>query len=213
MAGELTPTSYAILGLLALKPWTTYELTQQVERALGKFWPRTQSKLYEEPKRLVAHGFARAKPETVGKRPRTVYAITPKGRRALAAWLPTPSAGPALEFEALIKIFFAEFGSRDDLLATIDGVREWTAETVESGMPIVRGYLAGEGPFPQRLPWILLVGQFLADYEAMVGRWADWAAGVVESWPDDVRRAPVDLGPLEAMGRRSEAYLRRAKRR
>ena len=29
-APSLTTTSYAILGLLAVKPWTTYELAQQM---------------------------------------------------------------------------------------------------------------------------------------------------------------------------------------
>src|SRR3954469_12912833 len=91
---QLTTTSYAILGLLAVRPWTTYELAQQMGRALGQFWPRAESKLYEEPKKLVAHGLARATKETVGKRARTVYSITPKGRKALAAWVPGPAAGP-----------------------------------------------------------------------------------------------------------------------
>ena len=82
---DLTTTSYAILGLLALRSWTTYELAQQMDRALSRFWPRARSKLYEEPKKLVAHGLARATTEAVGRRPRTVYSITAKGRRALAA--------------------------------------------------------------------------------------------------------------------------------
>ena len=46
----MTTTSYAILGLLAVKPWTTHELVQQVDRSLRRIWPRAQSKLYEEPK-------------------------------------------------------------------------------------------------------------------------------------------------------------------
>src|SRR5438093_8363466 len=124
-APTLTPTSYAILGLLAVKPWTTYELAQQMDRALGRFWPRAESKLYEEPKKLVAHGLARASSEMVGKRGRTVYSITAKGRRALAKWVPTPGEGPTLEFEQLIKVFFAEHGTKADLLATLAGVREW----------------------------------------------------------------------------------------
>ena len=126
MAAPLTTTSYAILGLLAIKPWTTYELAQQMQRALGQFWPRAESKLYEEPKKLVAHGLARASSEMVGKRPRTVYSITPKGRRALEAWVPTPGAGPVLEFEQLIKVFFAEHGTKADLLDTIAGTRAWS---------------------------------------------------------------------------------------
>ena len=41
----LTTTSYALLGLLSVKPWSTYELTQQMDRSLGRFWPRSTSKL------------------------------------------------------------------------------------------------------------------------------------------------------------------------
>ena len=46
-SGRLTTTSYAILGLLAIKPWTTYELAQQMDRSLRRIWPRAKSKLYE----------------------------------------------------------------------------------------------------------------------------------------------------------------------
>jgi PadR family transcriptional regulator AphA len=210
MAAELTATSYAILGLLAIKPWTTYELAQQMRRALGQFWPRVESKLYEEPKKLVAHGFARAVSEKVGKRPRTVYSITPKGRRALAAWIPTAGDGPVLEFEQLIKVFFAEHGSKDDLLATIERVRQWTEERVARDIDIPRGYLAGEGPFPERLPWLILCGEFLGRFTLMAGQWADWAAGVVENWPDDLETAEPNWAALESMAKRSEAYLEHA---
>src|SRR5579884_104645 len=109
-SGGLTRTSYAVLGLLAVKPWSTYELAQQMERSLGRVWPRAQSKIYEEPKKLVAHGLAGAATERVGQRPRTVYAITPEGRRALAAWLAEPGEGTVLEFEGLLQVFFAENG-------------------------------------------------------------------------------------------------------
>ena len=37
-----------------------------MDRALGQFWPRARSKIYEEPKKLVALGLARATPEEVG---------------------------------------------------------------------------------------------------------------------------------------------------
>ncbi|MDQ6910927.1 MAG: PadR family transcriptional regulator, partial [Actinomycetota bacterium] len=141
MPAGLTTTSYAILGLLAIRPWTTYELAGQMQRALGRFWPRAESKLYEEPKKLVAHGLARASSEKVGSRPRTVYRITPAGRRALAAWLPTQSAGPVLEFEHLVKVFFAEYGSKQDLLTTIRGAREWAEEYFATSIDIPRAYL------------------------------------------------------------------------
>ena len=193
----LTSTSYAILGLLSLRPWTTYELAKQMDRAMGSFWPRAESKLYEEPKKLVAHGLAKATKETVGQRPRTVYAITPKGRRAMAAWMPTPAAGPVLEFEALLKVFFAEHGSKADVLAAIDTARAWVDDQYRQSEGIPEGYLAGEGPFPDRLPWLILCGQLLQEFLDAIDRWSAWAAATVESWPEDLRHAEPDLATLE----------------
>jgi PadR family transcriptional regulator, regulatory protein AphA len=199
MAAPLTTTSYAILGLLALKPWTTYELAQQMQRALGHFWPRAESKLYEEPKKLVAHGFARSSSELVGKRPRTVYSITPKGRQALAEWVPTPGNGPVIEFEQLVKVFFAEHGTKEDLLATIASVRGWSDQRFTESVGIPQGYLEGSGPFPERLPWLLLCGQFLTDFLLMVEHWSEWAAEIVESWPDDLTAAEPDWAAMRSM--------------
>ena len=62
MAKPLTTTSYAILGLLRLRSWTSYELAKQVQKSLGWFWPRAERKLYDEPKNLVALGLATAEP-------------------------------------------------------------------------------------------------------------------------------------------------------
>src|ERR1043165_8575423 len=67
-APAVTTTSYAILGLLAVRSWSTYELTQQMDRSLGRFWPRAQSKLYEEPRKLVALGLAVGETEQAGGR-------------------------------------------------------------------------------------------------------------------------------------------------
>jgi DNA-binding PadR family transcriptional regulator len=197
MAPTLTSTSYAILGLLALQPWTTYELAQQMDRALGQFWPRAESRLYEEPKKLVGHGLARASSEMVGQRRRTKYTITAKGRRALAKWVPTPGEGPVVEFEQLIKVFFAEHATKADLLATLAGVRQWSQERLGASARVPQAYLDGTGPFPERLPWLLLVGQFLLDFYLMAEHWADWAREIVETWPDDLEAAQPDRQTLQ----------------
>src|ERR1700741_466765 len=115
MPPPLSTTSYGILGLLRLSTWTTYELAKQVQRSLGWFWPRTERKLYDEPKRLVADGLARSEREMTGKRPSPVYAVTRRGRTALRQWLGEPPAPPALEFEGMIKVFFADGGTLEQL--------------------------------------------------------------------------------------------------
>jgi DNA-binding PadR family transcriptional regulator len=181
---DLTSTSYAVLGLLALKPWTAYELSQQMKRSMAFIWPRAERAIYDEPKSLVAHGLAKATSAPEGNRPRTVYRITPKGRRALAAWLEQPSAPPAFESEAMVRATYAEYGDKDALLRTIAGLREHAEQLHAGAGAVVSSYLNGQGPFPDRAHIVALNGRFILDYIAMVRRWTDWAGAVVDRWPD-----------------------------
>jgi PadR family transcriptional regulator, regulatory protein AphA len=192
-ASRLTTTSYAILGLLAIRSWSTYELTQQMDRSLGRIWPRATSKLYEEPKKLVKHGYATARRDRVGRRPRTVYAITAEGRRALSAWLAEPAPGPTLESEQVLKVFFADHGTRDDALATVAAARSWAEDRNADNRAVGAAYLAGAGPFQDRLATNVITARFLTDFYRMVAEWADWAAEVIERWPDNPSEAPPDI--------------------
>ena len=200
----MTTTSYAILGLLAVKPWTTHELVQQVDRSLRRFWPRAQSKLYEEPKKLVSHGYARADDDSVGRRRRTRYTITQRGRRALAAWLKEPGAGPVLEFEQLLKISFADNGSKADILTGLEATRAWVVSQNEENLSTAQAYLEGKGAFPQRAALNQLAGRFLTDFYLTVAEWVEWATGVVEDWPDDVSLAAFDVVAAEEAVRVAE---------
>jgi PadR family transcriptional regulator AphA len=131
---KATQTSYAVLGLLALKPWTTYELAQQSERSLRWFFPRAERAVYLEAKRLVTLGWAQSTKTATGRRTSTVYTITRTGRAALRAWLAAPSAPPQLESEGAIKIFFADQAGTEQLRATVELLGEqadWTADAVD----------------------------------------------------------------------------------
>ena len=204
----LTTTSYAVLGLLSLRPWTTYELAEQMQRAMGFFWPRAISGIYEEPKKLVAHGLAIATQEKVGLRERTRYRITARGRRAIKSWVPTGGPAPQVEFEQLIKVFFAEHGTKRDLLSTLDGIRWEMAQRAAGNVGVPHEYLEGRGGYPERLPWLILVGKFLDDFEQMVDRWAAWATSVVEGWPDDISEAEPDLAALREVADHADAFVR-----
>jgi DNA-binding PadR family transcriptional regulator len=181
-----------VLGLLAVKPWSSYELTQQMDRSLGRIWPRAVSKLYEEPKKLVSHGLARASTEQNGQRARTVYAITEEGRQALATWLREPGEGPVLEFEQLLKVFFAENATKADTLATLEAAQEWAKARSAESLAVGERYAEGQGLFPGRLPELQLTSRFITDFYLLVLDWARWAAATVETWPDDPRQATHD---------------------
>src|SRR5262245_44325701 len=148
---ELTTTSYAVLSLLALQSWTTYELAQQMKRSLHWFWPRGESRLYQEPKKLVAHGLARARTRYTGRRASTVYSITPAGRRALSRWAREPgNPQPVLEFEALVRVLSAQCVEVDDLRHTLESVRDQMQEFVDFGERQGVEIATTGGPFPDR---------------------------------------------------------------
>ena len=160
---SLPTTSYAILGMLALRPWSAYELTQQMRRSLDYCWPRPESVLYQEPKRLVRLGLATAKQEVAGRRRRTVYTITEQGRGRLAEWLTTRPEPPRLEIETLLRLLYADQGQKDDLLQAIRAMRAWAAGHAPQGLwPVLN----------QGSPAILYCFLFLYFSAAGAGPWS-----------------------------------------
>jgi DNA-binding PadR family transcriptional regulator len=186
-----TTTSYALLGLLALRSWTTYELAKQVQRSLNWFWPRAERKLYDEPKHLVEAGLATAHAESTGKRPRTVYAITQAGRRELRSWLDEPAAARSTEFEAMVKVFFADAGDLDQLGTTLERVEDEAKERVRA-----LAEMAARPPvFAERLHISALTLRLQLDQERAVLEWAAWAREQVAQW-----RSTTDPGDWDAQG-------------
>ena len=206
----MTTTSYAILGLLAVKPWTTHELVQQVDRSLRRFWPvprasSTRSRRSWSPMASPAPTTTRsAGADAPATRSR------PKGRRALATWLKEPGAGPVLEFEQLLKIGFADSGSKADILTGLEATMAWVVSQNEENLATARAYLEGEGAFPQRAALNQLDGRFLTDFYVTVAEWVEWATDVVEDWPDDVSLAAFDVIAAEDAVRLAERIHARA---
>jgi PadR family transcriptional regulator, regulatory protein AphA len=182
MKARLTSTSYALLGLLALRPWTTYELAKQVQRALGWFWPRAERRLYDEPKRLEAAGLATSTREMTGARPRTVYSVTDEGSRALHRWLGEPPAPPVVEFEGLVKVFFADGGTLEQLRTTLASIAETAEERTAELEAKVHEQARAEVMFPERAHLNTLVLRYHLDQEQAITSWARWALHQTEGW-------------------------------
>ena len=183
---EPTSTSYAVLGLLAAGPRTAYELATQVARGLRFVWPRAEGRIYDEPRLLVEHGLARARREHTGRRPRTVYSITPKGRRSLRRWVAEPGAGPILEYEALLKVAYAGSGTKADLLRHLAAIGEHAAANLVIGRTRASEYANALVPLPEHIAVNGLMWNFLWQFYSAIEDWAAWAVAEVDRWPDDL---------------------------
>ncbi len=195
---QISTTSAALLGQLAWREQTPYEMTREMQRNLRYFWPRAASHVYREVKRLTANGWATAERQRTGQRPRTVYRITEQGRRALQAWLDAPPAGTALEHEPLLRVFLASSGSRDDLLAAVARARADAEQMLGVGRPLAGEYLTATHPFQDQVHIRALTFDYLYNWARFTIAWADRTEREVRRW-DDV--APTSENHRRALDR------------
>lgn len=131
--GQLSSTSYLVLGLLAREgPSTPYDLKRHVAATIGNFWSFPHALLYKEPPRLVELGLLTEEREEEGRR-RRLFTITSAGTDALQAWLESPSwEATELRDPGLLQLFFADQGST-----------ETQGDIAREQLPIHRAKLAG----------------------------------------------------------------------
>jgi PadR family transcriptional regulator, regulatory protein AphA len=200
----MTSTTYAVLGLLCVQPWSAYELAQQMARSLHFMWPRAESGIYREPQKLIGLGYATAEEAAAGpRRTKLVYSATPAGRRAFQQWLEKPSSPPQFESEAMVKFFFCDQGTLDDARRALEELRAHAEAMLEAFRQITRSHQPSSGPFPGRQHIGTLTGRFVFDYATALTRWAEWARQHVDEWPG----TGPEAAPMGAKAQRENARL------
>jgi len=185
-------TTSALLGLLAIRPWTAYELTQQMQRALRWAWPRSEAGIYAKIKELEPAGLATAVEEGVGNRTRTRYEITAAGRDAAREWLHTEPAEPRVELEILLRLFLADLGEPGDLRQALAATRRQVAEQLGSLGDILDEYAGDSAPFPDRAHINVLFMHFSTRWLVHLLDWCDAVDAELETWPST---AGVGMSP------------------
>jgi DNA-binding PadR family transcriptional regulator len=173
----------AILGLLGIDRWTPYELVQHMKRSTIQYiWPRAESKIYEEPKRLLASGYA-SKTADQGDPRRTRYGISPAGRHVLHEWLDRPGGGVSFESEGALKILFAENGTKEQLLATISAMRADALVHLGRRADVFDEVSRDGPPYPDRIHQSALVFELVQRLHTTVVEWSDFADERARQWP------------------------------
>ena len=75
-----------------------------------------------------------------------------RGAKPLADWLASPSARQRYESEGVLKVFFAENGTLDDLLTSIRALREDAVAALEHFQRVADRYAAVRGNTPSDSP-------------------------------------------------------------
>lgn len=159
-----TAVTWAVLGLLGLRPMSGYDIKGAVDRTIRHFWAASYGQIYPELKRLEEAGWIAGLDEARGARARRVYSITAKGSRELTGWLHGHETRIEMRDESLLRLIFADTLPYDDALGLLVARRE--------GYRRMLGYLQSGGTNPD-LPFVDLVYRWAVDYCEWGIEWCD----------------------------------------
>ncbi len=130
---------------------TGYDVKQKIEISTRFFWGASYGQIYPELKRLERAGLVEAEPAPRGGVKRTAYELTAEGERVLHDWLADPESQLfEMRDEALLKIFFGDLLTGEELLAVVRRRRQWCENVLTLFRQIdeapVHGWGARESP-------------------------------------------------------------------
>lgn len=223
MTGQLTTTSYAVLAQVAVRSWSPYELVQQRVRYFRYVWPAAESAIYREVKRLDAMGLIEGTKEYTGKRARTIYSITEDGEEALRDWLVSPVTPFSMEFEAMLRVFVAPLGTKEDLIGSLKQVRADALDMLTFSGQVKQEFIDGINVTQDQAYIRALAVDFFISLLKTVESWVQRTIAEVEGWDDlapseeknargleKIRRLPVETpgGPLGETARPPKSQTR-----
>jgi len=94
---------FAVLGLLAERPMSGFDLIREFDVAQSVVWPAPQNEIYRSLAKLLGEALI-AEKET-GARGRRIYTISKAGRTALAKWIAAPT-DYTLRYDPILKAGF-----------------------------------------------------------------------------------------------------------
>jgi DNA-binding PadR family transcriptional regulator len=174
---------YTLLGFLNLAPMTGYELKKNLDRSTQAFWHAGLNQIYPALKALEETGLVSARTAPQEGRPdRRVYRITAGGRAELLQWLRRPIHElPPSKNVALLKLFFAGYLHRDEILLHLRGQLELHQEELrryrEDVKPMIAEIVSRTGRKREGTMWEL-VRELGESHERT---YADWLGGAIRT--------------------------------
>jgi PadR family transcriptional regulator AphA len=181
---KLTTTSYAVLAQVAVRPWSAYELAQQRVRYFRYTWPAAESAIYRELKRLAKMGLIVGTKEYTGKRARTVYSISDTGTETLREWLGTTVSPFSMDFEAMLRVFVAPLGTKEELIGTLEQVLADANDMLAFASKVKQEFIDGINVTQDQVYIRAIAVDFFTSHVVTVAEWAERSLEEVDQWDD-----------------------------
>jgi DNA-binding PadR family transcriptional regulator len=172
LSGKVSAMSlrHALLGLLADRSASGYDLLKSFETSLNNVWPATQSQVYGELGKLAKDGLLDVTAE--GPRGRKEYSITPAGRDELRHWLLEVEPEQVRRSTMLLRVFFLD-------TLTPEEARAYLSTQAEAAGRRHAGLRAVEASVPWDDDALSVYGRIALEYGLRLSQvqreWAEWA--------------------------------------
>jgi len=121
-----------LLGFLARRDLTGYELKGAMDERIGFFFGASYGSIYPTLRSLEEEGLVRSTLVVQSSRPnKKVYSLTPEGRAYFLEALKEPPAEDSFRSEFLMQLFFGRHQDAGRLLALIDDRRSSLRDSLE----------------------------------------------------------------------------------
>jgi DNA-binding PadR family transcriptional regulator len=135
-----------VLGLVAYRECSGYDLARGAARGIGYIWAPSRSQIYKVLRRLGERGLVASRAvEQEGRPDKALYRITATGRATLASWIEEvedePTGGTSV---FLLKFLFAWTAPPEAGLAQLDAYRRHLERTVAHFEELARQLPADE---------------------------------------------------------------------
>jgi DNA-binding PadR family transcriptional regulator len=199
--------SYSLLGMLALRTMSGYDVRKWLAETIGYFWMEDDKQIYPQLRSLAELGLvqvssschAAAGPRSavvsngesngqgtttidIGDWDNAVYSLTSAGYAELARWLGEAPVASLPRNEFLLKVFFGHYGNTEDIVRHIEDFHRRQVQTLDLYAQAEQFMLFTHAKRPD-LPYWTVTLDYGKRFAQMMKEWSEAALHTFEALP------------------------------
>ncbi len=134
---------FVILGLLALRAMTIYDINKALEKSISLFYSASFGSINAAISKMLAKGWLSAEEKVENGRNKKVFSLTPAGQQAFQAWLGSEIDREKVKDPALTRLFFMGMLPIEQRIPLLEAHIDSLRQTVEA-LNIIRNEAAAK---------------------------------------------------------------------
>jgi DNA-binding PadR family transcriptional regulator len=164
---------HALIGLLAERPASGWDLSRRFEELLGSIWPAGHPQIYGELRKLHEEGLIEVDSE--GPRGRRAYRATDAGIAEVRRWLTALEVDHTLRLEPLLRSVFFWLMTPGELADHLDREAAYFHGLAQKYRELANAKDRGEFGYSRQTQSLRIAVEAGVRINEALGSWADWA--------------------------------------